>query len=570
MTIEIIGSDIVGTSDGVVFSDAFTQVRVQYDVTVTMTVAPAITISGLASSLRVNGDVASGVTGIQFAAENGTLSVGAEGSVESVVGGYLSAAVDMGAENQVLNNLGSILANNSIAVRFSDDGAGDAGLLVNNFSSIAGATGIHLGGFLRETATVTPGPVRIFNNGDITGHGTTLLEAHTPATSTPTGVGTGIYVDTVGVRIFNILQGRIVSSAADVAGNDNSAISIGRTMVGEDFGAAGLRIINYGEISSLSGTGIDLSATNNIVDPIAIAALADEQMIIQNFGTISGVSYGIRGGRTADFVTNGGLINGDVDLGTSNDRYNAVDSGVVVGTIRGGLGEDTLRGGSDGDSISGGNEGDLIHGRGGDDVLQGNTGADTILGGDGDDTIDGGTASDLLFGNSGDDYIFDDGGNNTMSGGLGDDTIQGGRGHDSIMGNRDDDLLSGANGNDTLLGGTGADTLTGGGGADVLIGGADADVFVWSQEVDSGLGSLADVIMDFEAGVDVIDLSGLPATLSFVGAGLFTGAGTNEVRTVDLANGSTRLVIDVNGDGWRDMHISIDDVQGLTAADFIL
>lgn len=72
-----------------------------------------------------------------------------------------------------------------------------------------------------------------------------------------------------------------------------------------------------------------------------------------------------------------------------------------------------------------------------------------------------------------------------------------------IDGTDGDDVIHGTDGKDGLFGGAGADTLIGGAGADMLTGGAGADTFVFAP----GHGE-ADWILDFEPGVDKIDLSG--------------------------------------------------------------
>lgn len=83
------------------------------------------------------------------------------------------------------------------------------------------------------------------------------------------------------------------------------------------------------------------------------------------------------------------------------------------------------------------------------------------------------------------------------------DTLIGGETRDLLRGQDGDDVLIGGGGVDRLRGGDGADTLIGGAGADRLLGGGGADVFV--MEVDGG----GDVVLDFEVGIDRIDLSAL-------------------------------------------------------------
>ncbi|WP_169447671.1 Hint domain-containing protein [Paracoccus zeaxanthinifaciens] len=87
-----------------------------------------------------------------------------------------------------------------------------------------------------------------------------------------------------------------------------------------------------------------------------------------------------------------------------------------------------------------------------------------------------------------------------QSAGSNDTTVIGTFFHEDIWGGVNDDLLFGAGGDDRLWGGDGDDTLDGGDGHDTLTGGAGRDVF-------AGMGSGNDVITDFDATEDVIDLA---------------------------------------------------------------
>jgi len=68
----------------------------------------------------------------------------------------------------------------------------------------------------------------------------------------------------------------------------------------------------------------------------------------------------------------------------------------------------------------------------------------------------------------------------------------------------DDQILAAGTGTDTLIGGAGDDILVSGPGGSVMRGGAGADIFVIRSA------DIAHQILDFEAGVDRLDLSGLP------------------------------------------------------------
>lgn len=149
---------------------------------------------------------------------------------------------------------------------------------------------------------------------------------------------------------------------------------------------------------------------------------------------------------------------------------------------------------------------DKLRGAEGDDTLFGETGDDTLHGGDGEDVMDGGVGNDKLFGGAGNDVMDGDTGKDKMLGGDGGDTMSGGSGKDYVHGGDGSDQISGGDGADKLIGGAGADTIAGGTGDDHMWGGNwkgdnAADTFV------VGAGGGKDMIHDFEAGIDTIDLS---------------------------------------------------------------
>ncbi|WP_299938917.1 hypothetical protein [uncultured Pelagimonas sp.] len=275
-------------------------------------------------------------------------------------------------------------------------------------------------------------------------------------------------------------------------------------------------------------------------------------------------------GRSGADTIDGG--NGDDDLfgGSGNDD------------MSGDAGSDELRGGSGNDLIRGGDGSDRGWGSSGADTLSGNDGADTLRGGDEDDRLFGGNDGDVLAGNLGDDYLRGnnendqvfggagdddlggDAGDDTVDGGLGDDLIRGGDGEDVLTGGRGADTLAGNDGDDVLLGGADADRLIGGTGSDTLTGESGADTFVFAAELDSPHGSGRDVITDFEAGTDVIDLSGFSGTLSFVAS--YTGT-AGEVRYNDAVG---RLYVDIDGDSASDFSVDVGAGAGLSESDLIL
>ena len=169
--------------------------------------------------------------------------------------------------------------------------------------------------------------------------------------------------------------------------------------------------------------------------------------------------------------------------------------------IDGGAGDDKLWGEEGDDGLVGGDGADLIYGQAGNDTVAGGAGGDIVLGGEGDDQ---------LHGDGGDDGLWAEAGNDTVEGGEGDDFVAGGSGDDWLKGGAGEDYLAGEAGNDTLDGGAARDVLAGGDGDDRLVGGSEGDTFFGEVGADVFVieGGL-NWVMDFEAGVDRLEVEGL-------------------------------------------------------------
>ncbi|SPH19771.1 Leukotoxin [Ascidiaceihabitans donghaensis] len=240
---------------------------------------------------------------------------------------------------------------------------------------------------------------------------------------------------------------------------------------------------------------------------------------------------------TADKDTLTGTDGADLaNLDDGDDRFLAGEGNDIV---NGGDGKDRLAGNAGDDTMHGGAGDDQMHGGSGADELIGGAGRDKLIGGGGNDVITGGAGNDHLRGNSGEDTM--DGGNNNdrLFGGDGNDVMTAGQGNDKMWGEDGNDNMSGGVGHDVVKGGAGNDTIDGGAGRDKLEGGADADVFVF------GPGAGRDIIVDFEDGVDQIDLSAYGFTditdLTFVSMGdavrVYTdGADSFLMRDTDVAD----------------------------------
>ncbi|MFT3987269.1 M10 family metallopeptidase C-terminal domain-containing protein [Aestuariivirga sp.] len=151
-------------------------------------------------------------------------------------------------------------------------------------------------------------------------------------------------------------------------------------------------------------------------------------------------------------------------------------------------------------------------------------------------------------------------------------TIDGGAGNDALTGGISDDTLLGGVGNDFLRGSLGEDILRGGAGRDRLAGGADADTFVYGNIGEAGIGTTGDIILDFQRGTDVIDLSLIDANVSLAGnqaftfvTGAFTAAGQ-----IHFIAGTHILEGNINGNLAADFQITLNGIGALAATDFIL
>jgi len=206
-----------------------------------------------------------------------------------------------------------------------------------------------------------------------------------------------------------------------------------------------------------------------------------------------------------------------------------------------GAGDDTIYGGESDNSISGGAGNDTLFGFGGDDTLIGGEGSDSLQGGDGNDRIvfdeddswwsgDAGIDTAVYVGEGNITYALDQGGFENAEFGLGNDTIYGGAVDNNIQGGAGDDTIFGYGGSDTIIGGLGNDSL---------YGGVGADIFIFSDN------SGHDAVLDFENGLDVIDLSSHSQITDFSDVlGLATQIGSDVI--IDFGNGSTIGLVGVD------------------------
>lgn len=144
---------------------------------------------------------------------------------------------------------------------------------------------------------------------------------------------------------------------------------------------------------------------------------------------------------------------------------------------------------------------------------------------------------------------------------------------DKARGYNGDDVMRGYAGADTLYGDAGNDKIMGGTGRDYLYGGAGADDFIFKSGETGNSTSTRDVIFDFSARSDDLDLSLIDANSKTTVDNKFafggTKAGSNDVWFA--RSGSSVIVYgDTNGDAKADFAIELRGVSSLTAGDFIL
>lgn len=191
--------------------------------------------------------------------------------------------------------------------------------------------------------------------------------------------------------------------------------------------------------------------------------------------------------------------------------------------------------------------------------------------------IEGTPLGEVLQGTVFDDLIRGRKGDDNLRGSIGDDVLRGGKGGDLLRGGKGDDIVSGARGSDTLRGGKGDDVLAGGRHDDILRGDRGADVFEYARLADSRPGhGHRDIIRDFVAGEDQIDLSAIGARivaqggkpLHFVGGAPVEG----HAGAVGYDKRGTFLLVeaDTDGDGRLDFQIKVFCEGRLQAGDFIL
>ena len=218
---------------------------------------------------------------------------------------------------------------------------------------------------------------------------------------------------------------------------------------------------------------------------------------------------------------------------------------------------------------------------GGADYIFGNNGHDYLSGLGGNDILNGGKGVDHLWGNDGDDILQvkgKEGVYDYFNGGTGTDTLQflgkgsvtlagfdarmarielidgNGRGlHGTnqsdlfdlsgliaapnnlrfVDGKGGDDVMIGSDFGDDLRGGKGNDVLDGRGGDDMLHGGKGRNTYVFADGYDN------DTVMRFQAGKDILDLTGVSGVSNFADLRALMDPIDRKTVLIDFGNGDS-------------------------------
>jgi len=344
-----------------------------------------------------------------------------------------------------------------------------------------------------------------------------------------------------------------------------------------------------GDVLSKSSTQLRINLGDGYIDTFTGTGFSFNSNNEPTSGTITGISETLNG-NVAFAVT--GLSTSATQFFSfvaSNDSagaLNLVFSGNddMQGTAQNDLlvgfaGHDNIFGGDGADSLDGGSGNDHLYGQ---SANGGNDGNDLIFGGDGADYLQGNAGNDSLDGGAGSDRIQGGRDNDSIRGGTGNDSINGNLGNDTIDGGAENDSLRGGQGNDSILGGDGNDHIQGDLGADSLSGGAGTDIFIFGGGSAVFAGSTADVVTDFQDGVDVLSIGYAPAAVltgsaaSFSAAAtsaqqLFDGhAGTSEVAAIKVGS-DTYIFYSSNNGATADSAAQLTgiDNSAIAAADFV-
>jgi Ca2+-binding RTX toxin-like protein/NADPH-dependent 7-cyano-7-deazaguanine reductase QueF-like protein len=337
------------------------------------------------------------------------------------------------------------------------------------------------------------------------------------------GGGTDVAVSTVSYVLPDNVENLRLDSSAAINGTGNALNNIIYSGAGANVinGGAGTDTVSYAYATTTGTTGVTLDLSLANASGASVASGISGADRISNIENVTGSRYN--------------------DKLTGNSGANVLDGGAGADTLSGGLGNDTYYVDNAGDVIVESSDATL----GGVDVVIA-TVSRTL-----------GSYQEKLYLNG--SAAIDGTGNELAN---------------TITGNAGNNVLNGGGGADTLSGGAGDDVLVGGAGKDTLKGDAGKDVFDFNALSEMGTTSATwDVIGDFTAGQDRIDLSTLDANTATTANEAFTEiiaatAAFTKAGQLKFANGV--LYGNVDADADAELAIQLTGVTTLSAADLVL
>jgi Ca2+-binding RTX toxin-like protein len=417
----------------------------------------------------------------------------------------------------------------------------------------------------------------------------------------------GGFSDTVmasfGYTLGNELEHLILTgNAISGTGNFENNRITGNAQRNELFGGQGADTLDGGAGADTMSGGQDNDSylVDDVGDRIIEAADGGVDMVIAS------LSWSLANTPELEGLSASGSA--AIDLTGNDDINNTLSGNDAANVLRGLGGHDRLYGFGGNDTLEGGVGADVLDGGFGHDNIVGGEGSDGISGDEGNDHLFGQSANggidgaDRIFGESGSDYIQGNAGNDSLYGGSGSDRINGGAdddqifggfddGNDTVNGNRGADSILGEGGNDSLRGGQGDDSIDGGEGEDViagdlgvdrLTGGSGVDIFRFEGGAALFAGAAADVVTDFQDGIDRLQVGYVvrsvltgSAQTTFADAAaqaqlLFNNhAGNGEVAAIQVGSHSYLFYSSSNGPN-ADSAIELQNISAgaISASDF--
>jgi len=272
----------------------------------------------------------------------------------------------------------------------------------------------------------------------------------------------------------------------DDANFGNLVISLGTPSINTGVAAGDVYIDVEGIIGGIGNDSIYGDGGNNF-----LFGMSGNDMLFGGFGADA-----MNGGAGFDYARYDDFNYGNlvISLGTP-----AINTGAAAGDTYAAI--EGIIAGAGSDRIYGDSGSNYLYGLAGNDMLYGGFGADYLHGGAG---FDYARYDDANYG----DLVISLANPASNTGAAAGDTfvelegLMGGVGNDQLFGNSASNYLYGMGGNDTIYGGLGKD---------FMFGGVGSDTFVFASNSDAGLNNNRDVITDFVAGTDKIDLSDIDA-----------------------------------------------------------